>query len=72
MDNKFYGACGMTKETLDKINSHIRETLDHYYKDHDTDSFFHIVDLLDMCKSQEFTKEEIPALIEMTNVIVMG
>lgn len=70
--DKFYGACGMTKETLDKVNEHIRETLDSYYKNHDAESFFHIVDLLEMCKSQELTKDEIPAFIEMQNVIVMG
>lgn len=69
---KFYGVCGMTKETLDKINKDIRDTLDHYYKNHDADSFFHIVSILDMCSSQELTKDEIPALIEMKNVIIMG
>lgn len=60
------------EESLARINSHIRETLDNFYKNHDADSFFEIVGIYNMCRDHELTQDEIPALIEMQNVIVMG
>jgi len=54
------------------INQTIRESIDQYYSKRDADSFFRLVDLLEDCKSNNLTKEDIPTLIELQNVIVMG
>jgi len=69
---KYYGFSKMTQETLDKINQKIRETINHFYRNYDAESFFTIVDLLNACKADGLTKDEIPAMIEMQNIIVMG
>lgn len=61
-----------SKEDLDKLNKMIREVLDNYYKKHDADNFFRIDQILQVCRKCEFTTEEVPALIEMQNVIVIG
>lgn len=68
---KYYGACKMTQETLDKINQDIRETVTNYYRNHDAESFFRIVDISDFCEQAELTRDEVPQLIEMKNIIVM-
>lgn len=59
-------------EFMSKLNKMIRETLDDYYRHHDAENFFRIDDILKFCVKQEFTKDDVPALIEMRNVIVMG
>lgn len=69
---KYYGDCKMTQETLDRINKDIRATLDRYYRLHDAESFFKIDRILNMCRVQNLTEDEVPAMIEMQNVIVMG
>ena len=69
---KTYGASKMTQETLDRVNQIIRETLDNYYRLHDPENFFKIVGMSQFCETEGLTREEIPALIEMKNVIVMG
>ena len=53
-------------------NEIIRETLDHYYEHHDAESFFKLVEYHETCTQANLTTEEIPALIEMQNVIIMG
>ena len=61
------------KETIySNINHLIRETLDNYYAHQDAESFFKLVGYLDTCKEHKLTENEIPALIEMQNVILMG
>lgn len=58
--------------TLNELNTMIRETLDNYYRCHDAESFFTIDSLLRLCNKNDLTVDEVPALIEMQNVIVMG
>lgn len=67
-----YGISKLTQKTLDMINQDIQETINHFYRNHDADSFFKIVSILNFCNSEELTKEEIPQFIEMQNIIVMG
>lgn len=62
----------LSKEEIDTLNIMIRETLDEYYRLHDADNFFRIDEILKVCNKQKLTVREIPALVEMTNVIVMG
>ena len=64
----------LTKEEVAKLNEWSREFLDKYYASNGTDgdTFFKIVDLYNVCKKQGFTVDEVPTLIEMQNVIVMG
>lgn len=69
---KFYGASKLTQETLDRVNLIIAETIENFYNNRDADSFFKLVGILEFCKSEEFTRDEIPQLIEMQNIIVMG
>lgn len=58
--------------TIAELNQMIRETIDNYYRNHDAESFFRIDSLLSFCMKNELTVEQVPALIEMKNVIVMG
>lgn len=58
--------------TLKELNQMIRETLDSYYATRSADDFFRIDSLLQLCRKQNLTKDMVPALIEMQNVIVMG
>ena len=58
--------------TYEVINGLIRETLDHYYAHRDAESFFKLDGYLRACMESGLTREQIPALIEMKNVIVMG
>lgn len=69
---KYFGNSKLTQETLDKINQDIRETINNFYRNHDAESFFKIVGISDFCSSEGLTREEIPQLIEMKNIIVMG
>lgn len=58
--------------SLERINQMSRELLDSYYRTHSADDFFRIDSLLQICYKQNLTKEMVPTLIEMQNVIVMG
>lgn len=58
--------------TLEELNKMIRETLDNYYRQHDAENFFQIDSLLNLCRRSNLTSNEVPALIEMQNVIIMG
>ena len=69
---KYYGVSKLTQETLDKINQDIKDTISNFYRNHDAESFFRIVDISNFCQSEGFTRDEIPQLIEMKNIIVMG
>ena len=69
---KTYGASKLTQETLDKINQTIKDTINNFYHQHDPDNFFKIVGIVEFCRSEGLTKDEIPQLIEMKNIIVMG
>lgn len=62
----------ITQEIIDKINKYSREFLDDYYKYHKADDFFAIDQILRVCHKQGLTKEQVPTLIEMQNVIVLG
>ena len=57
---------------LDKFNKDVRNTIDRFYLTRNADSFFTLCDMVNFCKEQGLTQEEVPALIEMTNIIVMG
>lgn len=57
---------------MEKFNKMSREILDSYYKTRSADDFFRIDAMLQVCRKQGLTKEEVPTLIEMQNVIVMG
>lgn len=64
----------MEKKTisLDEFIQLSRETLDSYYRTRSAEDFFMIDGMLQVCKKQNLTKDMVPTLIEMTNVIVMG
>ena len=64
----------MEKKTigLSELNQMIRENLDNYYRNRDAGSFFTIDSLLSLCRKHNLTVTDVPALIEMQNVIVMG
>lgn len=57
---------------LAKFNHMSREILDSYYKTRSADDFFRIDQMLRVCREQHLTKDMVPTLIEMQNVIVMG
>lgn len=65
--NKFNELVG-----FDKFNSWVKEFIDRYYKYHEAVDFFRIVELHKVCKEQGFTEEQVPQMIEMQNIIVMG
>lgn len=58
--------------SLEKFNQMAREVLDSYYKTRSAEDFFRIDQMLQVCRKQNLTKDMVPALIEMQNVIVMG
>lgn len=58
--------------SLEKFNQMSRETLDSYYKTRSAEDFFTIDSMLQVCREQNLTKDMVPTLIEMQNVIVMG
>lgn len=55
-----------------EFNERVKETVDNYYKNRDAESFFTIDAMLNACKKQGLTVEQVPQLIEMQNIIVMG
>ena len=67
-----YNPAQFGKESFEKLNKMIKEIIDEYYAHHDAEQFFQIVSILEACKINEWTIEEIPQLIEMQNIIVMG
>lgn len=67
-----YNPSEFGKESFDKLNKMIKEIINDYYKYHDADNFFRIDQILQVCRSQGWTQEQIPQLIEMQNIIVMG
>lgn len=60
------------QEIIDMCNKYAREILDSYYKTHTADDFFRIDQILKVCRKNELTVDEVPTLIEMQNVLVMG
>lgn len=60
------------KKSFEKLNQMIREIIDNYYDHPNADDFFRIDQILQVCRSQGWTQEQIPQLIEMQNIIVMG
>lgn len=67
-----YNPSEFGKESFDKLNKMIKEIINDYYMHHDSDNFFRIDQILQVCRSQGWTQEQIPQLIEMQNIIVMG
>ena len=67
-----YNPSEFGKESFDKLNKMIKEIINDYYKYHDADNFFRIDQILQVCRSQGWTQEQIPQLIEMQNIIVLG
>ena len=67
-----YNPAQFGKESFEKLNKMIKEIIDDYYAKHDADNFFRIDQILQVCKSQGWTNEQIPQLLEMQNIIVMG
>lgn len=67
-----YNPSEFGKESFDKLNKMIKEIINDYYMYHDVDNFFRIDQILQVCRSQGWTQEQIPQLIEMQNIIVMG
>lgn len=67
-----YNPTEFGKESFDKLNKMIKEIINDYYAHHDADNFFRIDQILQVCRSQGWTQEQIPQLIEMQNIIVMG
>ena len=67
-----YNPTEFGKESFDKLNKMIKEIINDYYANHDADNFFRIDQILQVCRSQGWTQEQIPQLIEMQNIIVMG
>lgn len=67
-----YNPSEFGKESFDKLNKMIKEIINDYYKYHDADNFFRIDQILQVCRSQGWTQEQIPQLIEMQNIIVIG
>ena len=67
-----YSPSEFGKESFDKLNKMIKEIINDYYKYHDADNFFRIDQILQVCRKQGWTQEQIPQLIEMQNIIVMG
>ena len=60
------------QEIVAMVNKYTREILDSYYKTHTADDFFRIDQILRVARKNELTVDEVPTLIEMQNVIVMG
>lgn len=67
-----YNPSEFGKESFDKLNKMIKEIINDYYKYHDADNFFRIDQILQVCRKQGWTQEQIPQLIEMQNIIVIG
>lgn len=57
---------------FNKFNQMIKEVIEDYYKYRDVNNFFRIDQLLLVCRKQGFTEEQVPQLVEMQNIIVMG
>lgn len=60
------------KESFDKLNTMIKEIINDYYVNHEADRFFQIVSILEACRTNGWTTEQIPQLVEMQNIIMMG
>ena len=67
-----YNPSEFGKESFDKLNKMIKEIINDYYMYHDADNFFRIDQILQVCRKQGWTVEQVPQLIEMQNIIVMG
>ena len=67
-----YNPSEFGQKSFDKLNKMIKEIINDYYMNHDADNFFRIDQILKVCRNQEWTQEQIPQLIEMQNIIVMG
>ena len=67
-----YNPSEFGKESFDKLNKMIKEIINDYYMYHDADNFIRIDQILQVCRSQGWTQEQIPQLIEMQNIIVLG
>lgn len=64
----------LTMSDIETLNLLSRELLDKYYASNgrDGDSFFKIDKILRICIEHHLTTDEVPTLLEMKNVIVMG
>ena len=60
------------KESFDKLNQMIKKIIHDYYMYHDAENFFRIDQILQVCRTQGWTREQIPQLIEMQNIILLG
>ena len=67
-----YNPSEFGQKSFDKLNKMIKEIINDYYTYHDADNFFRIDQILQVCRSQGWTQEQIPQLIEMHNIIVIG
>lgn len=67
-----YNPTEFGKQSFDKLNQMIKEIINDYYKYHDADNFFRIDQILQVCRKQGWTVEQVPQLIEMQNIIIMG
>ncbi len=67
-----YNPSEFGQKSFDKLNKMIKEIINDYYMNHDADNFFRIDQILQVCRSQGWTQEQIPQLIEMQNIIVIG
>lgn len=67
-----YNPSEFGQKSFDKLNKMIKEIINDYYMNHDADNFFRIDQILQVCRNQGWTQEQIPQLIEMQNIIVMG
>ena len=67
-----YNPSEFGQKSFDKLNKMIKEIINDYYMNRDADNFFRIDQILQVCRSQGWTQEQIPQLIEMQNIIVMG
>lgn len=60
------------KKSFEKLNQMIREIINNYYDHPNADDFFRIDQILQVCRTYGWTQEQIPQLVEMQNIIVMG
>lgn len=67
-----YNPTKFGKESFEKLNQMIKEIIEDYYVHHDAENFFRIDQIFKVCRSQGWTEEQIPQLIEMQNIIVIG
>ena len=58
--------------TLKEFNQAVEDNITEYYKYHDTKSFFNIDALLRVCRDSNLTENEVPRIVELQNIVVLG